>query len=67
MGSNEGSTQPQPPVEARSVSALLPSVEDQWFERRGSAIASKDLAVTLVAFANAEGGVVIVDASRRSP
>lgn len=40
--------------------ALLALREDQWFERKGSQIAAKDLASTLVAFANAEGGVVVV-------
>jgi ATP-dependent DNA helicase RecG len=42
---------------------LLSLTEDQWFERKGAAIAAKDLAATLVAFANAEGGVVVVGAS----
>lgn len=45
---------------------LLALVEDQWFDRKGAAIAPKDLAVTLVAFANAEGGVVVVGASNGS-
>lgn len=34
--------------------------EDQWFERKSARIAPKDLAKALVAFANAEGGVVVV-------
>lgn len=34
--------------------------EDQWFERKSGRIAPKDLAIALVAFANADGGVVIV-------
>lgn len=38
--------------------AALP--EDQWFERKSFRIAAKDLAVALVAFANAEGGSVVV-------
>lgn len=37
--------------------------EDQWFDRKSSRIAGKDLAKTLVAFANAEGGVVAVGIS----
>jgi ATP-dependent DNA helicase RecG len=37
--------------------------EDQWFERKGASIAPKDLAVALVALANAEGGVVVVGVS----
>ncbi|CAO5162012.1 Transcriptional regulator [Frankia sp. AiPs1] len=40
--------------------ALLALPEDQWFERKSSQIAPKDLAVPLVAFANAEGGTLIV-------
>lgn len=41
---------------------LLSLPEDQWFERKSARIASKDLAVALVAFANAEGGSVVVGA-----
>uniref|UniRef100_UPI001CDCBD5F AlbA family DNA-binding domain-containing protein n=1 Tax=Candidatus Frankia nodulisporulans TaxID=2060052 RepID=UPI001CDCBD5F len=40
--------------------ALLALPEDQWFERKSSQVASKDLAVPIVAFANAEGGTLIV-------
>lgn len=40
--------------------ALLRLPEDQWFERKSSRIAPKDLAVAISAFANAEGGVVVV-------
>lgn len=39
---------------------LLALREDQWFERKSVRVAPKDLAVTLAAFANAEGGVVVV-------
>jgi ATP-dependent DNA helicase RecG len=42
---------------------VLALVEDQWFDRKSAAIAPKDLAVALVAFANAEGGIVVVGAS----
>ena len=34
--------------------------EDQWFERKSGRIKAKDLARSLVAFANAEGGVIVV-------
>lgn len=40
--------------------ALLAVVEDQWFERKSARIAPKDLAKPLTAFANAEGGVIVV-------
>lgn len=39
---------------------VLALAEDQWFERKSTRIAPKDLAVALVAFANAEGGSVVV-------
>jgi len=39
---------------------LISLVEDQWFERKSVRVAPKDLAVALTAFANAEGGVVVV-------
>ena len=42
---------------------LLALTEDQWFDRKSAAIAPKDLATALVAFANAEGGIVVVGAS----
>lgn len=40
--------------------ALLALREDQWFERKGAQIEAKALGAPLVAFANAEGGVVII-------
>jgi len=40
--------------------ALLALDEDQWFERKSSRIAAKDVANCLIAFANAEGGVLVV-------
>lgn len=42
------------------LSSLLSTPEDQWFDRKSGRIAAKDLARTLVAFANAEGGTVII-------
>jgi ATP-dependent DNA helicase RecG len=42
---------------------ILGLAEDQWFDRKSAAIAPKDLAVALVAFANAEGGILVVGAS----
>lgn len=39
---------------------LLELTEDQWFERKSSRISPRDLATTLIAMANAEGGVVVV-------
>ena len=46
-----------------AVAALLDLPEGQWFERKSGRISSRDLAVPLVAFANAEGGTVVVGLS----
>lgn len=46
------------PKEAGLLLATIP--EDQWFERKSIRVAPKDFAVALVAFANAEGGTVVV-------
>lgn len=42
------------------VAALVQAREDQWYERKSGRIAPKDLAVALVALANADGGVIVV-------
>lgn len=39
---------------------IVRATEDQWFERKGSRINGQALAHTLVAFANAEGGTIVV-------
>ncbi|SNR46760.1 ATP-dependent DNA helicase RecG [Haloechinothrix alba] len=39
---------------------LLAAPENQWFDRKSVRINAKDLARTLIAFANAEGGTVVV-------
>jgi len=39
---------------------LLVIHEDQWFERKSAKIAPKDLGPPLVAFANAEGGTIVI-------
>lgn len=44
--------------------AILSIEEDQWFDRKSSRINPKDLAVPMVALANAEGGVIVVGASK---
>lgn len=44
----------------RVAEALLALPEGQWFERKSARIAPKDLAVTMISMANAEGGVVVV-------
>ena len=50
-----------PPSEAGLALAGLS--EDQWLERKSSRIAPRDLANTLIGFANADGGTVIVGLS----
>lgn len=47
-----------PPDEA--VERLVGLPEGQWFERKAGRISARDLAVPLVAMANAEGGYVVV-------
>ncbi|MGL5810981.1 MAG: ATP-binding protein [Nocardioides sp.] len=47
-----------PPEVAVEQLAGLP--EDQWFERKAGRISARDLAVPLVAMANAEGGYLVV-------
>lgn len=46
--------------DARVADALLILSEDQWYERKSGRIAPKDLAHPLIAFANAEGGTLVV-------
>ncbi len=45
---------------AERGSALLTLAEDQWFDRKSARISPRDLADTMVAFANAEGGTVVL-------
>ncbi|MGO4956943.1 ATP-binding protein [Luteococcus sp. Sow4_B9] len=42
------------------LNALVALPEDQWFERKSGRIEAKDLAVALVAMANADGGTIVV-------
>jgi ATP-dependent DNA helicase RecG len=42
---------------------MLSLVEDQWFDRKSARIAPKDRAAPLVAFANAEGGTIVIGLS----
>ncbi|MCY3952721.1 MAG: putative DNA binding domain-containing protein [bacterium] len=41
-------------------SELLRLPEDQWFDRESARVGERELADTLIAFANAEGGTVVV-------
>ncbi len=43
--------------------ALLGLPETQWFERKSGKVSAKKAAETVIAFANAEGGVLVVGAS----
>lgn len=47
-------------------SLLLSLGENQWFERKSFRIKPKDLAKTIVAMANAEGGVIAVGITNRT-
>lgn len=51
-----------PPAEVGPRLLALP--EDQWFDRKSAQIAPKDLGPPLIAFANAEGGVIVVGLSK---
>jgi ATP-dependent DNA helicase RecG len=42
---------------------LVCIAEDQWLERKSARIAPRDLANTLIGFANADGGIVVVGLS----
>ena len=50
-----------PPTDRGRV--LLTLDEDQWFDRKSSRIAARDLATSLIALANAEGGLVVIGLS----
>jgi len=47
-----------PPVQVGAQLVSLP--EDQWFERKSCRIAPRDLAKTLIGFANADGGTLVI-------
>ena len=47
-----------PPDQLGPALASLP--EDQWFERKSARTAPRDVAIPLVAMANADGGVLVV-------
>lgn len=51
---------------ASSWEKLLSQPEDQWFDRKSFKIQPKDLAKALVAFANAEGGIIAVGITDRT-
>jgi ATP-dependent DNA helicase RecG len=40
--------------------ALLALGEDQWFDRKSSRVSAQDLANSMIGFANAEGGIIVV-------
>ena len=51
----------EPPQRLAEALSTIP--EDQWFERKSGRIRPSELAVPLVAFANAEGGTLVVGLS----
>lgn len=50
----------------RRAEVLLKLPEDQWFDRKSGRTSSRDLADTLIGFANADGGTVVIGLSRGS-
>lgn len=42
---------------------IIRAAEDQWFERKGARVSPQTLAQAFVAFANAEGGTIVVGVS----
>lgn len=59
MPTNETDRALGAPIHERAL-MLLVLPEDQWFERKSIRIAPKDLAKTLCAMANAEGGTIVI-------
>lgn len=59
MSTNEADRALHAPL-AERAHAVLALHEDQWFERKSARIAPKDLAIAISAFANAEGGLIVV-------
>lgn len=45
---------------AKILGELASRPEGQWFERKSGRVQARDLAVALIAFANAEGGTIVV-------
>ena len=45
---------------AQRGTALLQIREDQWFDRKSARLTGKELAESLVAFANADGGTIVI-------
>jgi len=45
---------------AETAAALLALPEDQWFDRKSVRMLPKDLGPSLTAFANAEGGIIVI-------
>lgn len=62
MSTNETDRALGAPIQERAT-MLLAQPEDQWYERKSIRIAPKDLAKTLCAMANAEGGTVAIGLS----
>ena len=47
-------------MERNAVRDLVSAIESQTFDRKSIKIAAKDLAVIVVAFANADGGTIAI-------
>ncbi len=52
---------------AALTDALITPPEDQWLDRKSGRVAPKDLAKTIVAMGNAEGGLIALGLANREP
>lgn len=48
------------------INLLRSRIEDQWFDRKGARVRARELADTMVALANAEGGLIAIGLGNRA-
>jgi len=49
------------------TAALLSASEDQWFDRKSGRVSARDLAKTIIAMANADGGLIAIGLHSGAP